>query len=100
MGDRSRVACGARALVRLWRAVAKCCLGITGWAQVNGRNALSWEEKVELDVWYVDHHHLWLDVKILFFTLWMTLKREGISQPGEATAEEFRGSPRAPAPHR
>ncbi len=65
--------------------------GITGWAQVNGRNALSWEEKFRLDVWYVDHWSLWLDVRILVITFWKTLKREGINQPGEATAEEFRG---------
>lgn len=66
--------------------------GITGWAQVNGRNALTWEEKFRLDVWYVDHWSLWLDVKILLLTLWKVLKREGISQPGHATAEEFMGS--------
>ena len=65
--------------------------GITGWAQVNGRNALSWEEKFRLDVWYVDHWSLWLDVRILVITFWKTLKREGINQPGEAPAEEFRG---------
>jgi lipopolysaccharide/colanic/teichoic acid biosynthesis glycosyltransferase len=68
--------------------------GITGWAQVNGRNALSWEDKFRLDVWYVDHWSLWLDVKILLLTLWKVLKREGISQPGHATAEEFMGSKR------
>lgn len=66
--------------------------GITGWAQVNGRNALSWEEKFRLDVWYVDHWSFWLDLKILFLTLWKALKREGISQPGHATAEEFMGN--------
>ncbi|MEZ0397076.1 MAG: sugar transferase [Anaerolineales bacterium] len=66
--------------------------GITGWAQVNGRNALTWQEKFRLDVWYVDHWSFWLDLKILFLTLWKTLKREGISQPGQATAEEFRGN--------
>jgi sugar transferase EpsL len=65
--------------------------GITGWAQVNGRNALSWEEKFRLDVWYVDHWSLGLDLKILFLTGWKVLKREGISQAGNATAEEFRG---------
>lgn len=68
--------------------------GITGWAQVNGRNALSWEDKFRLDVWYVDHWSLWLDVKILLLTVWKVLKREGISQPGHATAEEFMGSKR------
>ena len=66
--------------------------GITGWAQVNGRNALTWEEKFKLDVWYVDHQSLWLDIKILFLTLWKALKREGISAPGSATAPEFMGT--------
>lgn len=66
--------------------------GITGWAQVNGRNALSWEEKFQLDVWYVDHLSLRLDMKIIALTLWKTLRREGISQPGQATMEEFKGS--------
>lgn len=66
--------------------------GVTGWAQVNGRNALTWEEKFKLDLWYVDHWSFWLDVKILFLTLWKTLKREGIQQPGHATMEEFRGN--------
>jgi len=66
--------------------------GITGWAQVNGRNALTWEEKFRLDVWYVDHWSLWLDVRILALTLWKVIKREGISQPGHATAEEFMGN--------
>ena len=66
--------------------------GITGWAQVNGRNALSWPDKFRLDVWYVDHRSLGLDVKILLLTLWKALKREGISQPGHATAEEFMGN--------
>jgi sugar transferase EpsL len=65
--------------------------GITGWAQVNGRNALTWEEKFTLDVWYVDHWSLWLDMKILFLTLWKIVKREGISHPGQATMQEFRG---------
>jgi sugar transferase EpsL len=66
--------------------------GITGWAQVNGRNAMSWEEKFELDVWYVDNMSLWLDLRILLRTIWKILRREGISQPGHATAEEFMGS--------
>lgn len=65
--------------------------GITGWAQVNGRNALSWEQKFSLDVWYVDNLSLWLDLKIIALTVWKILRREGISQPGQATAEEFRG---------
>jgi len=66
--------------------------GITGWAQVNGRNALTWGEKFRLDVWYVDHWSFWLDIKILWLTLWKAIKREGISQPGHATAEEFMGN--------
>ncbi len=66
--------------------------GITGWAQINGRNALTWEEKFKLDVWYVDHWSLWLDIKILFLSVMKVLRREGINQPGQATAEEFMGS--------
>jgi lipopolysaccharide/colanic/teichoic acid biosynthesis glycosyltransferase len=66
--------------------------GITGWAQVNGRNAITWEQKFEYDVWYVDHWTFWIDVKILLITVWKTLKREGISQEGRATMEEFMGS--------
>lgn len=66
--------------------------GITGWAQVNGRNALTWKAKFEHDVWYVDHWSLGLDIKILFMTFWKVLRREGISQPGHATAEEFMGT--------
>jgi sugar transferase EpsL len=66
--------------------------GITGWTQVNGRNALTWEQKFEHDVWYVDHISLTLDLKILLLTVWKVLKREGISQPGYATAEEFMGT--------
>jgi len=63
--------------------------GITGWAQVNGRNAITWEEKFKLDVWYVDNQSLWLDVKIIFMTICKIFKREGINQPGQATMEEF-----------
>jgi sugar transferase EpsL len=66
--------------------------GIAGWAQVNGRNALSWEDKFRLDVWYVDHWSLGLDLRILAMTLWKVLKREGINQPGEATVQEFMGN--------
>ena len=66
--------------------------GMTGWAQINGRNALTWDEKFRLDVWYVDHWSLGLDVRILVLTLWKLLKREGITQPGHATAEEFMGN--------
>lgn len=67
--------------------------GMTGWAQVNGRNAVSWEDKFRFDVWYVDHWSLWLDVRILAITLWKVLTREGISQAGHATAPEFMGTP-------
>ena len=66
--------------------------GITGWAQVNGRNAITWEEKFKLDVWYVDNWSLWLDIKIIAMTIWKIIKREGINQPGEATMREFMGS--------
>ena len=65
--------------------------GITGWAQVNGRNAISWKEKFAYDVWYVDHLSFWLDVKILFITLVKVFKAEGISGRGVATAEKFNG---------
>jgi lipopolysaccharide/colanic/teichoic acid biosynthesis glycosyltransferase len=65
--------------------------GITGWAQVNGRNALSWEEKFKLDVWYVDNWTIWLDLKILWLTLVKVLRREGISAHGHATMPEFKG---------
>ena len=65
--------------------------GITGWAQINGRNALTWEEKFKLDVWYVDNQSFWLDIKIIFMTIWKILKREGINQQGQATMEEFKG---------
>ena len=66
--------------------------GITGWAQVNGRNALSWEDKFRLDVWYVDHASIWLDLKILALTLWKTIRREGITQLGHVTMPVFLGS--------
>ena len=65
--------------------------GMTGWAQVSGRNVLTWEDKFRHDVWYVDHWSLRLDLKILWLTLWKAIKREGISQPGHVTAEEFMG---------
>lgn len=65
--------------------------GITGWAQVNGRNAISWAKKFELDVWYVDHCSLWLDFKIIFLTIKKVFIREGISQEGQATIEPFNG---------
>ncbi len=66
--------------------------GVTGWAQINGRNAVSWDEKFKLDVWYVDHHSLWLDLKILFLTVKKVFVREGISAAGEATMPRFTGS--------
>jgi lipopolysaccharide/colanic/teichoic acid biosynthesis glycosyltransferase len=66
--------------------------GITGWSQVKGRNALTWEEKLALDVWYVDHWSLWLDVKILALTVAKVLRREGVSADGHATMPPFTGS--------
>jgi lipopolysaccharide/colanic/teichoic acid biosynthesis glycosyltransferase len=66
--------------------------GLTGWAQINGRNAISWEEKFALDVWYVDHQSLWLDIKILFLTVWRVFNRHGISAANEATMPVFMGS--------
>ena len=66
--------------------------GITGWAQVNGRNAITWEDKFKLDVWYVDNRSLWLDLKIIAKTVFIVLKRTGISQEGEATMREFKGA--------
>jgi sugar transferase EpsL len=68
--------------------------GITGWAQVHGRNGLTWPEKFSLDLWYVDNGSLGLDIRILGRTLWQVLKREGISQPGHATMPEFSASER------
>lgn len=66
--------------------------GITGWAQVNGRNTLTWEKRLELDVWYVDHHTLWLDMRILWMTIGKVLSRDGISHAGEATMTRFEGT--------
>ncbi|WP_310467828.1 sugar transferase [Sphingomonas sp.] len=68
--------------------------GITGWAQVNGRNALSWDEKFALDLWYVDHHNFWLDLRILWQTVVKVVARHGISAEGEATMPRFTGSKR------
>ena len=65
--------------------------GITGWAQINGRNNISWQKKFEYDVWYIDHLSLSVDMKVLFLTVMKVLKREGISQEGEATMEPFNG---------
>ena len=67
--------------------------GLTGWAQINGRNALTWEEKFRLDVWYVDHRTFWLDLKIIALTVVRVFRREGISAAGEATMTRFAGSP-------
>lgn len=66
--------------------------GITGWAQVNGRNAIDWQQKFKLDVWYVDHQSLLLDLKIMALTLYKVLKRNDITQPGHASMEKFRGN--------
>ncbi len=66
--------------------------GLTGWAQINGRNALSWDDKFKLDVWYVDHRSLWLDVKILWLTALRVVQRDGISADGEATMTAFTGA--------
>ena len=65
--------------------------GITGWAQVNGRNAISWEEKFKLDVWYVDNQNLGLDIKILFMTIWMVIRSKNINAPGHETMPPFSG---------
>jgi lipopolysaccharide/colanic/teichoic acid biosynthesis glycosyltransferase len=66
--------------------------GITGWAQINGRNAISWEEKFRLDVWYVDHQSFWLDLRIFLLTIWKVIRRQGISAAGEATMTPFTGT--------
>jgi lipopolysaccharide/colanic/teichoic acid biosynthesis glycosyltransferase len=66
--------------------------GFSGWAQINGRNALSWEEKFRLDVWYVDHQSFWLDLRIFLITIWKVIRREGISAAGQATMAPFTGS--------
>lgn len=70
--------------------------GVTGWAQVNGRNALSWEEKFDLDVWYVDNRTLWLDLKIIFMTIRKVLVRDGVNAQGEATMSRFNGTSKEP----
>jgi len=66
--------------------------GFSGWAQINGRNALSWEEKFRFDVWYVDHQSFWLDLRIFLLTIWKVIRRDGISAAGEATIAPFSGS--------
>lgn len=70
--------------------------GLTGWAQVSGRNELDWDERLRLDSWYVDHRSFRLDLKILLLTVWTVVRREGISQEGRATSERFRGSSSSP----
>lgn len=65
--------------------------GLTGWAQINGRNALTWEQKFDLDTWYVDNQSLWLDIKIILLTAWKVIRRDGISHEGSATMERFTG---------
>ena len=67
--------------------------GLSGWAQINGRNSISWEQKFRLDVWYVDHQSFWLDLRILLLTILKVLRREGISSPGEPTMPPFMGNP-------
>lgn len=67
--------------------------GITGWAQINGRNSLNWEDKFALDTWYVDHRSVWLDLKIIALTFFKIIQRDGISQAGQATMQKFTGSP-------
>ena len=66
--------------------------GITGWAQINGRNNISWEEKFKLDLWYVDNHSFWLDIKILWLTFAKVFRREGVNMEGEATTKFFEGN--------
>ena len=66
--------------------------GITGWAQINGRNAISWVEKFELDVWYVENQSFWLDIRILLLTIWKVMKREGVSHKKFSTMPQFRGN--------
>lgn len=65
--------------------------GLTGWAQVNGRNTLDWPARFAMDVWYVDHWSFWLDIKIIFLTVWKVISREGINQDGQSTVEIFKG---------
>jgi sugar transferase EpsL len=66
--------------------------GLTGWAQINGRNAIDWQQRFELDVWYVDHWSFWLDLQIILSTIWKVIAGQGISQPGRATTDTFRGN--------
>ena len=69
-----------------------CYPGLTGWAQINGRNAIDWPTRFSLDVWYVDHRSFWLDIKIILTTIWKVIKRENVNQPGQATIEFFTGN--------
>ncbi|HUH97007.1 MAG TPA: sugar transferase [Anaerolineales bacterium] len=66
--------------------------GLTGWAQANGRNGIDWQTRFALDVWYVDHWSFWLDLEIIFMSLWKVVQRQGINQPGQATMEYFKGN--------
>ena len=66
--------------------------GLTGWAQINGRNAIDWPTRFALDVWYVDHRSFWLDIRIILETIWKVIKRENVNQPGQATTEYFTGN--------
>jgi lipopolysaccharide/colanic/teichoic acid biosynthesis glycosyltransferase len=66
--------------------------GVTGWAQINGRNTISWQEKFDFDVWYVDHHTFWLDLKIIFLTIKKVFLRQGITGTGEVTMSKFKGN--------
>jgi sugar transferase EpsL len=70
----------------------ECYPGLTGWAQINGRNAIDWPTRFALDVWYVDHRSFWLDIKIILITIWKVIKRENVNQPGQATIEFFKGN--------
>ena len=65
--------------------------GLTGWAQVNGRNAIDWPTRFKMDIWYVDHWSFWLDIKIIFMTIWKVISREGVNQEGKSTVEYFKG---------
>lgn len=69
-----------------------CYPGLTGWAQINGRNAIDWPTRFALDVWYVDHRSFWLDIQIILTTIWKVIKRENVNQPGQATIEFFTGN--------
>jgi sugar transferase EpsL len=65
--------------------------GLTGWAQINGRNAVDWPTRFNMDIWYVDHWSFWLDIKIIFLTVWKVISREGVNQEGQSTVEYFKG---------